>query len=299
MKSLTEKQAFLLFLEHYGIEASIALGQNFLYEKKVLTQIAQQVCQASVEWVFEVGAGTGNLTQALLEQAPKVLSVEIDLKLQSLLKKRFKDENRLTLMFEDARMLNYSNLLSQYGEQNYAVCGNLPYYITTELILLLCTSLYSARHFVFLVQEEACDRIFMNFGTKSYGPLSIFLSNFFELKRLEKLPAQAFVPAPKIDSRLIQLSHLQTHPLELRQEDLKKYCTLAYFQFLKQAFQNRRKKLTHHLKILANQTHRNLSEYENFLIQEGFKLTVRAEELKPHHWLALYRFHLEEEEKYE
>lgn len=299
MKTLSEKQAFLLFLQHYGVEASLSLGQNFLYEKKVLDQIASHVCTEDFDWIFELGAGTGNLTHALLEKSKKVVSVEIDVKLHDLLRKRFESTPNLELLFEDARTLDYPALLEKQGKNNFAVCGNLPYYITTELILLLCTALYSAKQFIFLVQEEACDRIFVKYGSKSYGPLSIFLSNFFEIERLEKLPAHAFVPAPRVDSRLIRLKTLENAPLNLSKDLWESCCTLAYFQFLKQAFQNRRKKLSHHLKTLAAQKQRNFSAYEEFLLSRGLDLNVRAEALTPVQWLELYLFHLDKEEIYE
>lgn len=284
MKQLNEKQAFLLFLEHYGIQTSLSLGQNFLYDSKVLEMMAKEVCNQKFSWVFELGAGTGNLTHALLDKTERLVSVEVDKKLHTLLQKRFEKNEHLRLLLEDARTLNYRKLLEEEGTESFAVCGNLPYYITTELILLLCTELKKAKQFLFLVQEEACDRICLHYGSKSYGPLSIFLSNFFEIERLQKLPASAFVPAPKVDSRFLRL-----RPSEKMQER-EKECTLAYYQFLKQLFQNRRKKLSHQLKHTPSLFEKSLEEMLAFLEEKGYKDQVRAEEIKPEDWFAFYKF---------
>lgn len=175
------------------------LGQHFLIKTSVLERIARAACPDPEPLVIEIGPGRGALTQRLLERSQRVIAVEIDGGLVELLREKFRDEPRLTVLNADALEMDFG----QWGPA--VVTGNLPYYVATpiiEKILALGSALHRG---VFLVQKEVAARLTAVPGTREYGYLSIHTQLFADVERVFDVSPSAFRPPPKVDSTLVRL----------------------------------------------------------------------------------------------
>jgi len=175
------------------------LGQHFLARQSVLERIAEAACPDSAGTVVEIGPGRGALTSHLLTRAARVIAVEIDPVLVHYLRAEFRNESGLTLIESDVLKTD----LNQWGR--VAICGNLPYYITSPILektLALGDNLIQA---VFLVQKEVAERLTAQPGTRDYGFLSVQTQLLSDVELLFDVPADAFRPRPKVDSAVVRL----------------------------------------------------------------------------------------------
>ena len=211
------------------------LGQHFLAKSSILERIARAACPEREPLVIEIGPGRGSLTEKLIERADRVIAIEIDGELVEVLRGKFRDEPRLTLIHADALETN----LGQWGAA--AVAGNLPYYAATPIIEKTLASGASLQRAVFLVQKEVAARLAAQPGTRDYGYLSVQTQFLAEADALFDVRPSAFHPPPKVDSTLIRLRP-RNRAAELRIND-----TARFLDFVKLCFHHKRKTLRNNL----------------------------------------------------
>ncbi len=211
------------------------LGQHFLAKGSILERIARAACPEREPLVIEIGPGRGALTEKLLEKADRVIAIEIDGQLVDILREKFRDEPRLTLIH--ANVLETD--LGQWGAA--AVTGNLPYYAATPIIEKTLSTGATLQRAVFLVQKEVAARLAALPGTRDYGYLSVQTQLMAEAETLFDVRPSAFRPPPKVDSTLIRLRP-RNRAAELRISD-----TSRFLDFVKLCFHQKRKTLRNNL----------------------------------------------------
>lgn len=262
-------------LDARGLRPKHSFGQNFLADEGHLASIAEEVRFLAPEhgYVMELGAGTGVLTAALLERRLRVTAVERDRDLVPLLQDRFHDEiedGRLKLLEANAVTVPYADGLPEPG----VLCGNLPYHLTSSLLLRAAEERERLTGIVFLVQLEVAQRIASDPGTKAFGVLSVLLQHPFEVDLVRKVPKGAFWPVPDVDGGVLRLRP-RKEPLGGAVDDR------ALARVVKAAFAKRRKTLRNALGPLG--------EPEALLEEAGIDPGARAETVPVEGFAALAR----------
>lgn len=234
-----------------GLRPLRQLGQNFLAEPALATVIAHALPKAKTEPVQEIGPGLGALTRALLTIGHSVEAFEIDHGLISWLREEFEKEPRFQLIEGDAL-----KTLPQHPPRAH-VCGNLPYSISTPLLVQLALRSPPPEVIVVTLQKEVADRYLALPRTSEYGAVSVLLQSVFDIEKIRHLPPEVFYPRPQVDSAVLRLTR---RPISLT--DLE-----PFYAFVKKGFSQRRKKLRGLLSV---------------------DLDLRAEELNPSEWRTLY-----------
>jgi 16S rRNA (adenine1518-N6/adenine1519-N6)-dimethyltransferase len=268
------KQQIQSLLAQAGLSPRHRFGQNFMIDQNLLRIVADAGSPAAGDMVIEVGPGTGTLTEEILSRGAEVLAVEIDRDLAVLLRERFKDEPRFTLIEGDALDSKHSlnrDLLSaiKSSKSRSKLIANLPYKIASPLIIELL--LAGVDLLAFTVQKEVADRLRASGGTDGYGALSVMVQLLAKVAILRTLPPTAFWPAPKIESALVRLT--RDDRLGARARD--------FSAFLKKLFSSRRKTLR---KSLSG-VHDNPAQ---LLHKLDLDADVRGEKLSPQQLLLLY-----------
>jgi 16S rRNA (adenine1518-N6/adenine1519-N6)-dimethyltransferase len=213
MINLCSPRSVQQLLAAHGLKPSKSLGQNFLIDANYLDKIVAAAAISPSDTVLEVGPGLGTLTRALAERAGRVLAIEKDRRLQPVLAEVLAGLP-VEVFFTDALQVDYAQLLS--GATQPKVVANLPYYVTTPLMVNLLLSGIRWERLVFLVQRELIERIAAQPGNKSYGLLSIVTQFFSTPKLIATVPPRAFYPAPKVESAVVQLLPLDVSSHGLR-----------------------------------------------------------------------------------
>lgn len=240
-----------------------ALGQNFLVRPDIVESILD-AAQVESKRVLEIGPGTGALTQGLLSRASYLAAIEKDGRLCGILQERFGE--RLALVHADALDTDIPALM---GDLPWHAVGNLPYYATTPIVLLLLALLPESM--TLMVQREAAERFFAKPKERVYGPVAVLTACFYDSKVILNVPRDSFQPAPEVDSVVVRLVRNQRP----RQDGAQ------FLAFLKQAFSMRRKTL-----------HNNLRRDERLpavLEENGYPLEARAEALPPEALLKIHQ----------
>lgn len=220
----------LALLNRHGLHTNKNLGQNFLKDPSVLERICAAAAPFGESGILEIGAGVGSLTRLLCESAPKVVTVEIDESLRELLSEQVPHQNH-QFLWKDILTCDYSAIKREYfSGKPYAIVGNLPYYITAEILdrLFLSEDWNCA---VLMVQKEAAERLLAKPSSKEYRAQGVFLQAFYEGEILFEVPPHCFQPAPHVWSAVLRLKP-KAPPVEDRQ---------GFAKFLKSAFLSRRK----------------------------------------------------------
>lgn len=245
--TLSETRALM---QAHGVSAKKSLGQNFIIEPTVISRILQATGCDKQDLVLEVGPGLGSLTQALAEQAGRLLALEIDQSLLEPLNESFAACQNVHIHHADALAADIDALLTQERQTaaaqglslrpGFLVAANLPYYITTPLILRLLDATNGWRRLVFMVQKELAARIQAQPGGKDYGALSLAVQYRASAKIAFTVPAGCFLPRPKVDSAVIVLDKLPQPPVAAADEAL-------LFAIIRAGFNQRRKTLANAL----------------------------------------------------
>lgn len=232
----TESSEYRKLVEKYRIKPAKSLGQNFLTDRNIAEKIVESAQLTREDLVIEVGPGTGSLTTLLVEQAGQVVAVEIDGKLIALLEERFCKEDNLDIIQKDILRTGISEeILSRYpGYRTYKVVTNLPYYITTPILLQFIHHSQPPSLMVVMMQTEVADRILAKPGTKEYGSLTIAIRCFYRPERVLHVGPSCFFPSPGVTSTVLRLVQEPGPAVDAESRDM-------FFRTVRAAFSQRRK----------------------------------------------------------
>ncbi len=224
-------------MEEAGIRFRQEYGQNFLTDPSVPARIAEACAEEAESFVLEIGPGIGSLTRELAERYARVVAVEIDGGLIPVLEKTVGSYGNLTVLHEDAMKTDLGELVRTYGEGRRAVvCANLPYYITTPILMRLLESEAGFSSLTVMVQSEVAERLTAGPGERAYGAITAVLGYYGGARRLFRVPAGCFLPVPKVDSAVIRVDLYPERPFRPQSEKL-------FFGSIRAAFGQRRKTL--------------------------------------------------------
>ena len=222
-------------LGRHGFRFSKALGQNFLIDPRVCPRMAAESGAAECAGAIEVGPGLGVLTYELAQVAKKVVAIELDQRLFPVLGETLADCPNVELVQGDVLKLDLHALIQEkFGGQEVCVCANLPYYITSPVIMGLLEGGLPLKSITVMVQKEAAERICAQPGTRACGAVSAAVQYYAQPEILFQVSRGSFMPAPNVDSAVIQLKVRETPPVALKSEK-------GFFQLIKAAFGQRRK----------------------------------------------------------
>ncbi|MFQ6042557.1 MAG: 16S rRNA (adenine(1518)-N(6)/adenine(1519)-N(6))-dimethyltransferase RsmA [Candidatus Poribacteria bacterium] len=234
------KQQVRNFLKKSGIRPKKRLGQNFLIDEGVLERIISAADVTDDDLVLEIGAGLGHLTAKLAEVAKRVIAVELDDVLFAEIQPIYAKTPNVELIQADILKIDLSELLQSDSREHTKVVANLPYYITTPILLKLLGLRSLIQTCVLMMQEEVAQRIVAPAGNRTYGSLSVFVDYHAEPAIVFKVPATSFYPSPKVDSALLLLKMREKPKCPVKSEEL-------FFRVVRGAFQHRRKTLRNSL----------------------------------------------------
>lgn len=260
-------------LNRYGFSFQKKFGQNFLIDENVVEKIVRDAGVTKDDFVLEIGPGIGTMTQILCENAREVVAVEIDDKLIPILTEdTLSWYDNVTVIHEDILKLDIVKLANERnGGKPIKVVANLPYYITTPIIMGLFESHVPLDSITIMVQKEVADRMQVGPGTKDYGALSLAVQYYAKPQILLNVPASCFMPRPNVDSAVIQLTRYENPPVEVADEHL-------MFRLIRASFNQRRKTMTN---SVGNSPELSVSKEQMAAALEkcGLSATVRGEAL--------------------
>ena len=260
-------------LNRYGFSFQKKFGQNFLVDENVVEKIVRDAGVTKDDFVLEIGPGIGTMTQILCENAREVVAVEIDDKLIPILTEdTLSWYDNVTVIHEDILKLDIVKLANERnGGKPIKVVANLPYYITTPIIMGLFESHVPLDSITIMVQKEVADRMQVGPGTKDYGALSLAVQYYAKPEILLNVPASCFMPRPNVDSTVIQLTRYEKPPVEVADEHL-------MFRLIRASFNQRRKTMTN---SVGNSPELSVSKEQMAAALEkcGLSATVRGEAL--------------------
>lgn len=254
-------------MEEYSVNFKKKFGQNFLTNETVVKKIAQN----AAEGVLEIGPGLGVLTYELCQNAKKVVAVEIDDTIIPLLKENLKEFDNLRIINTDVMKVDIAKLVSEeFADcKSVSVCANLPYYITTPVIMALAESGAGFESITVMIQKEVVARLCAAPGTAEYGSISASLSYYGKCKKLFDVSAGNFIPMPKVDSAVMRIDLYKEPPVDCDPKTLMKV--------IRGAFSQRRKTLVNSLG--CEFSHMNKAELTELITSAGFSADIRGEKL--------------------
>ncbi len=270
MENLTNITLIKNILQKHGFTFSKALGQNFLINPLVCPRIAEEGNAAKGWGILEIGAGVGVLTNELAKRADKVVALEIDTRLIPVLRETLAEHENVTVLNEDVMKADLHGLIGEhFAGLKTAVCANLPYYITTPIIMRLLESRLPIESVTVMVQKEAGARLCAEMGTREAGAVTAAVRYYAEPKMLFGVSKGSFMPAPNVDSCVIRL--------DIKKEPLVKVTDEAfYFRTVRGAFSQRRKSLCNSLSSSLGIPKADVSEA---LKRAGIPENARPEQL--------------------
>lgn len=228
-------------LKTFDIRASKKLGQNFLIDESIVREIIDAADLSENETVLEIGPGIGTLTQALAETKANVVAVELDNRLLGVLSKTLAGYENIRVVHGDILKVNIPEIV---GVPEFKVVANLPYYITTPILLSLLEQRLPITRLVTMVQKEVAERMAASPGKKDYGALSVAVQYYTEPKIVAAVPPRSFIPSPAVDSAVIRCDVRKQPPVKVTSEKM-------FFRVVKGAFSQRRKTLNNALKTMG------------------------------------------------
>jgi 16S rRNA (adenine1518-N6/adenine1519-N6)-dimethyltransferase len=237
MKNKSIESSTRELIKRHNFRISKKFGQNFLVDESVLKKIIEGSELSKEDCVLEIGPGMGVMTQLLSEKAGKVLAVEIDRNLIPILKVTLFGYSNITLINDDIMQLDLKKTFEEhFGNMPVKVVANLPYYITTPILMKLLEEDLPLSSITIMVQKEVGERLSAEPGSKAYGALTVAVQYYSVPNKLMIVPSEAFVPKPEVESMVIRLDIRETPPVSVKDEKL-------FFKVVKAAFGQRRKTL--------------------------------------------------------
>ena len=262
----------LQILKKYNVFANKSLGQNFLISEEIVNNIIEKAEVSKEDLVIEIGPGLGTLTKELLRNAGKVICIELDKRMISILEDRFSNEN-LCIINDDVLKVNLNELIQREKVGNISrvkVVANLPYYITTPIIMKLLEEKLDIYSITVMVQKEVAQRITATPESGDSGAITYAIRYYTNPQIVIDVPSSSFVPEPEVQSSVIKLDILKAPSVNVKDEKL-------LFEVIKLAFMQKRKTLLNSLtngNLLSNK-----KDIENMLIELNIDLKVRPEKL--------------------
>lgn len=223
-------------VEKYGFSFKKNFGQNFLVDERVLGKIVSSAEISKDDVVIEVGPGIGTLTQALAKEAYKVVAVEIDTTLVPILGELLSDFDNIEIINEDILKVDVNAIAEKYPDKKIKMVANLPYYITTPIIMNVLENHIPVESITVMIQKEVAYRMQAKPSTKDYGSLSLAVQYYCEPYLVANVPQNCFMPRPNVDSAVIKLTVMDKPQVQVNNEKF-------MFEFIKAAFSQRRKTL--------------------------------------------------------
>lgn len=268
MAYLGSPKATLEVINKYGFAFQKRFGQNFLIDSNILENIVSAANITKEDFVLEIGPGIGTMTQYLCESARQVLAVEIDKMLIPILEDTLSEYDNVEVINQDVLKVDIKSLVEEKNNgRPIKVVANLPYYITTPIIMGLFESKVPIESITIMVQKEVADRMQTGPGSKDYGALSLAVQYYADAKVMLNVSATCFMPRPNVDSAVIKLTRHQESPVEVKDESL-------MFRIIRASFNQRRKTLVNGLK---NSSELDFSKEE---ITEAIKSIGKAENIR-------------------
>lgn len=270
MEKLSNINTVKEILSKHGFTFSKALGQNFLINPSVCPRMAMECGVDENSGVIEVGPGIGVLTNELAKRAKKVIAVELDKRLLPVLEETLEEYENVKVINEDVMKLDLNKLIEEEFEgMNVCVCANLPYYITSPIVMRLLEEKLNVSSITVMVQKEAAQRICANVGTRQCGAVTAAVWYYSEPELLFNVSSGSFMPAPKVDSAVIRLNIRKEPPVSVKSEEV-------FFKTIKAAFSQRRKNIAN---SLSGALSVGKQEIISVLEDCGIPASKRAEEL--------------------
>lgn len=229
-------------IRKYNFKFSKSLGQNFLIDESVLTDIVEGAEVNDEDLVIEIGPGVGSLTAKLLCKAKKVVSMELDNDLIPILQTELGEEPNFKLIHNDALKVDFNEIIGE--EKSVKLVANLPYYVTTPIIARLLKEDYKFKSLTIMIQKEVAERIDAEPNCKEYGALSLMVQYYCNTKIVRRVAPSCFIPRPKVDSIVIRLDKLSEPRVNVKDEKL-------MFDIIRNSFNMRRKTLWNGIKFLG------------------------------------------------
>ena len=272
MEKLSNPQKTIEVIQKYQFDFQKKFGQNFLIDGRVLEKIMDAADITKEDFVLEIGPGIGTMTQYLAERAREVLAVEIDKNLIPILAETLSEYENVDILNADILKTDLNKIAEEKnGGHPIKVVANLPYYITTPIIMGLFESHVPVENVTVMVQKEVADRMQAGPGTKDYGALSLAVQYYAEPYIAANVPPNCFMPRPKVGSAVIRLTKHKTPPVQVKNEKL-------LFQLIRASFNQRRKTLQNGIKNFSGFNF-SKEEVAEALEQMGVSPTIRGEAL--------------------
>lgn len=272
MENILEETRFIM--KKYNIRANKNLGQNFLINEEAVKNIVGCSNIEKEDLVIEIGPGLGTLTKYLLEKAGKVICIELDTKMLQILEDRFSLYNNFELINNDVLKVDLKNIIEKEKTEgkikNVKIVANLPYYITTPIIMKLLEEELELESITVMIQKEVADRLIATPGEKNTGAITYSVYYYADSEAIMEVPNSSFIPEPEVTSKVIKLN-IRKEPA-VKPKDKEKM-----FKIIKYAFMQKRKTLLNSL--TNNGVFKNKTQGTEILNSLGIKENVRPEEL--------------------
>ena len=272
MSNILEDTKFIM--KKYKIKANKSLGQNFLINQEVVENIVECSQITKQDLVIEIGPGLGTLTKELLEKAGKVICIELDEKMVKIIKDRFSLYKNFEVIQEDVLKVDLKRLIEKEKEEgtieHVKVVANLPYYITTPIIMKLLEEKLQLDSIIVMIQKEVAKRLVAIPGKKETGAITYTVNYYAEGEEILEVPNTAFIPEPEVTSEVIKLKIRKEKPVQVKDEKL-------MFEIIKKAFIQRRKTLINAL--TNNKVFKDKEEGKKILNELNLAENVRPEKL--------------------
>ncbi len=267
--------------EKHGFRLSKSLGQNFLVDKNIIDNIIEGSLIGEKDLVIEIGPGVGALTVEAAKAAAKVVAIEIDQALIPILEETLRGHDNVTVLNKDVLKTDLNALIQEHRcGGSVRIIGNLPYYITTPIIMKILEDRVPADSITAMMQKEVADRIQSEPGSRVYGALSVAVQYYCTVQQILSVPRAVFVPQPKVDSAVLRMDVRKEHPVDLQDEAL-------FFQCMKSGFEQRRKTLLNSLTGTAGLSKEDINR---ILTAVGIDPGRRSETLDLQEFAALSNF---------
>ncbi len=242
MENILEETKMLM--KKYHIKANKSLGQNFLINSEVVENIIESSNIEQDDMIIEIGPGLGTLTKYLLEKAGKVLCIELDPKMVNILEDRFSSNSKFEIINEDVLKVELNKIIKENKEtgkiKNVKIVANLPYYITTPIIMKLLEEKLEIESITVMIQKEVADRLIETPGGKNIGAITYTVYYYCESEKIMEVPNSSFIPEPEVTSEVIKMNLRKEPPVDIEN-------TKVMFMLIKSAYLQRRKTLLNSL----------------------------------------------------